>query len=96
MMSSTYTTLDNTRVPPYNTTLGSRESLISKPTSTPSSTPISTISISLVLFRIYLHAQTISNTRIYQPDDSTDLKVSTLASSTLVGNDIVTHVVRLE
>ena len=49
MMSSTYTTLNDKRVSPYNTILGSRESLIPKPRSTPSSTPISSISKSLVL-----------------------------------------------
>ena len=45
MMSSTYITLNNKRVSPYNTILGSKESLILKPISTPSSTLISTIQI---------------------------------------------------
>ena len=46
MMLSTYTTLNNKKAPP---TLRSRESLIPKLRSTPSSSPISVISNSMVL-----------------------------------------------
>jgi hypothetical protein len=51
MMSSTYTTLNNKNVPPFNTRLGTRGSLILEPRSTPSSTPISTHLDSLVMIR---------------------------------------------
>ena len=51
LMLSTYTTLSDQRVTPYNTTMESRESLIMESRSTPSSTPILMISNSLVLIR---------------------------------------------
>ena len=76
-----YTTLNDKKVSPYNTTLGSRKPLILKPTSTPSSTPNSTISNSLVLICNCKHAQPF-NARIHRLDDTTKLEVSTLASST--------------
>jgi hypothetical protein len=63
--------------------LGNRDSLVPEPRSTPSSTPISTISNSLVM----IHTANIppaSNAQTPQLDDSTELEVSTLASSTLV------------
>jgi hypothetical protein len=78
-----YTTLNDERVPAYNTGLGNRDSLVPEPRSTPSSTPISTISNSLVM----IHTANIppaSNAQTPQLDDSTELEVSTLASSTLV------------
>ena len=68
--------------PPYNIRLESKESLIPEPRSTPSSTPISTISNSLVLVRNNCQPTQASNARIHQLYDSTELEVSTLASST--------------
>ena len=82
-MSSTYTILNNKRVTPYNTRSGNKESLIWEPRSTPSSTLFSAISNSLVLIRTCYPTQA-SNARIHQLDDSIELEVSTLASSTIV------------
>ena len=67
--------------PPYNIRLESKESLIPEPRSTPSSTPISIILNSLVLVCNCQPTQA-SNARIHQLYDSTELEVSTLASST--------------
>jgi hypothetical protein len=88
MMLSAYTTLNDKKVLPYNTTLKNRDSLILKPRSTLSSTlisMISSISNSLVLVHNCQHAQA-SNVRIHRLDDSIELKVSILASSTLHPN----------
>ena len=62
------------------TKLGSKESLIMHPRSTPSSTPISN---SLVMICNCYVAQA-SNGQIDRMDDSAELEVSTLTSSTLV------------
>ena len=82
MMSSTYTTLNNRRVPPYDTILRTKDYFIPKPRSTPSSTPISLISNPLVIIRNYWHAQAFI-AQIHRLDVSTKMEVSTLASSTL-------------
>ena len=58
-----------------------KESLVPKPRSTPSSTPISRISNSLVMIYNCQSTQA-SNNGIHQLDDSTKLEVSTLASTT--------------
>ena len=84
-MSSTYTTLNDKRGSPHTTTLGSRESLILELGSTPSSIPISTISNSLVIISNCQLAQA-SIARIHGLDDSVELEMSTLASSTLPQN----------
>ena len=82
LMPSTYTTLNNKRFPPYDTKLGSKESLVLEPRWTPSSTPISTISNSLPLFHSCQHAQA-PNAQIHMLDDSKEMEVSTLASQPL-------------
>jgi len=51
VMLSTYTTLKDERVAPYNTVLRNKFSLIVGPISTPYSTPILTISNSMVSLR---------------------------------------------
>ena len=64
--------------------------------STPSSTPISTISNSLVIISNYQLAQA-SIARIHWLDDSIQLKVSTLASSTLpesLSSSFVTNILK--
>jgi hypothetical protein len=77
---STYITLNAKKIPSYMTKLGSKESLIMHPRSTPSSTPISN---SLVMICNCYVAQA-SNGQIDRMDDSAELEVSTLTSSTLV------------
>ena len=81
-MSSTYTTLNGKRGTPYNTRLGSGDPLIQQPRSPPPSTPISTIPKYPYSIRNHQPAQA-SNARIPRPDDSTELEVSAVASSTL-------------
>ena len=87
MISSTTTILIDKRIPPYNTTLGSKESMISKPRSRPSSIPILKY---LVLIRNCQLAQA-SDAWIHQLDNSIESEVSTLASSTLVAIIVVGH-----
>jgi hypothetical protein len=82
MMLSTYTTLYDERAPTYNTTLGNKSNLILKPRSTPSSTPIITMSNYLVLMCNCQHVQA-SNARIHWLGYSSKLTVSILASSAL-------------
>ena len=84
-MSSTYTTLNDKRGSPNTTTLGSRESLIPELGSTPSSILISMISNSLVIISNCQLSQA-SIARIHELDDSVELEMSTLASSTLPQN----------
>ena len=82
VMSSTYTTLNNGIISPCYTNVGSIESLILEPRST----PIPTISNSLILFRNCQRAQA-SNTQIHRSDGSMRREMSTLASSTLGNED---------
>ena len=84
-MLSTYTTLNNKGVSPpsRNTTLGSREYSIMKPRSTPSSTPMSRSSNSLV-FICKCERARASNAQIHWLDVSIELEASTLTSSTLL------------
>ena len=70
MMLFIHTKLYDIKVPPYHTTLGSREYLILEPRSTPFSTLISSISNSLILIRNCYYAQA-SNAWIHWMDNST-------------------------
>ena len=77
MMSSIYTTLNNKRVSPYNTTLGSRSTLILEPRSTPfSHTNFSD-------FKFFGLNSQLLKCSIHRVHGSTKPKMSTLASSTL-------------
>ena len=82
MILSTYTTLEIKEILPYNITLGSKESLIAEPISIVFSTLISTVAYSLVPICNYSPTQA-SSAWIRPLDKSTELEVSTSASSTL-------------